>query len=349
MEHYNGTYVRCDQSRETIKLDAVGEESLKIISGTIKSPHKPETSWIAKVSHSSNDYFRGKIIPLEGCEEGFPHKEIEVTLDTSTSNTTPRLKVKYLPSDEPVIQFEQTSQYFRTVRITVAHQEGIAPVLSFNPHDFIGAPADLPNKPIGLTDVFENAGIAIDLQVTEQAVPFIPEGRFRSWDEYSLHRAMEEHWTYFRDEPQWALWVLCADKYIEGRHVLGIMFDNFGEHQRQGVAVFYDSIEKDIACKGCTVTLAKWFDMMKFWTLCHEIGHAFNLRHPFRETKSHNWLSPKQEQQLPYFMHYPYLEPWNIQRYFEHFRYEFSKLNLLFLRHAPEHFVRMGDDAWSKL
>ena len=348
MEHYNGTYKRCGQSDEIIKLDVVGSKSLNIISGTINSPHKPKTSWIARVSHQSDDYYRGEIVLLEGSKSHFPHQEVLVRLGTG-GQPVPRLTVRYLPSCDETMMYEQSSGYFRDVSITIACQQGVRPITSVNPCHFIGAPDDLPNKSIGLEEVFEAAGVSVKLKMAEEEVQFIPDGRFRAWDEYSLHQAMETNWGSFRDEPQWALWVLCADKFIEGRHVLGIMFDNFGRHQRQGVAIFYDSIEKDLFCQGCTDKPSTWFDLMKFWTLCHEIGHAFNLRHPFRETKKHDWLLPDSGEMVANIMHYPYFEPWSMKLYFQNFRYEFSKLNLLFLRHAPEHFVRMGDAAWSKL
>ena len=345
MEHFNGTYEHCDCPGELVKLDAVGADSLQIISGTIKNDVQKDTHWIAQVCEQKGDYFKAKIVHKEGYTDEFFYQEVEVVLQHHTKPNT--FTFRFLPSDGPVACFKQVSKYYWTVSVTIDNQEGIKPVTSFNPCVFDDAPSDLPNKEIHLCEVFANAGVEVDINEERSDIPFKSDGYFQAWNDDLLHTTMEQHWCSYREEPQWAVWVFCAGRHAKGLKVLGKMFDDIGPYHRQGVAVFYHAIESDVPGNIFDQKQRKlWQDRMKFWTLCHELGHSFNLRHTWDSVDVHNWITDQDQPQIANFMHYPNQAPWNAHSYFKSFRYQFSLLNLLLLRHSSELNVRMGDAVW---
>ena len=103
-----------------------------------------------------------------------------------------------------------------------------------------------------------------------------------------MHDAMQTYWSRFENRPQWALWILNAGLHDSGTSLGGIMFDDIGPNHRQGTAIFNDSFidnapPGDVAPEG-------WRQRMKFWTICHEMGHAFNMAHSWQKALGTSWM-----------------------------------------------------------
>jgi hypothetical protein len=91
---------------------------------------------------------------------------------------------------------------------------------------------------------------------------------------------------------------------------------------------------------------AAWIDRMRFWTAVHEMGHAFNLAHSWQKSLGTPWIPLANEPEARSFMNYPYSVAGGQAAFFSNFEYRFSNQELLFVRHAPERFVQMGNAAW---
>ena len=89
-----------------------------------------------------------------------------------------------------------------------------------------------------------------------------------------------------------------------------------------------------------------WVERMRFWTAMHEIGHAFNLAHSWQKSLGTAWVPLADEPAALSYMNYPYNYPGGLDAFFAAFEYGFSPDELLFMRHAPERFVKMGDEPW---
>jgi hypothetical protein len=144
-------------------------------------------------------------------------------------------------------------------------------------------------------------------------------------------------------------WVLFAARHedtpdYKGEDLGGIMFDSIGSNHRQGTSVFTDSFisrpPSDDSAK------AAWVQRMRFWTLCHEMGHAFNLAHAWDKSKGNSWIPLTDEPEGRSFMNYPMEVSGGQTAFFSDFAYRFSEQELLFMRHAPERFVQMGNASW---
>ncbi len=85
---------------------------------------------------------------------------------------------------------------------------------------------------------------------------------------------------------------------------------------------------------------------MKFWTACHEMGHAFNLAHSWQKELGAPWIPISNEPEVRSFMNYPFRVSGGQTKFFSDFKFRFSDQELLFMRHAPERFVQMGNADW---
>ena len=88
----------------------------------------------------------------------------------------------------------------------------------------------------------------------------------------------------------------------------------------------------------------------RFFCACHEIGHGFNLAHSWQRKTPPRipWIRQKNEPEARSFMNdFSRLKfKGGETAFFADFEYRFSDSELLFMRHAPERFVEMGNDWW---
>jgi hypothetical protein len=122
------------------------------------------------------------------------------------------------------------------------------------------------------------------------------------------------------------------------------MFDDIGPNHRQGPAIFYDSFISNAPAGEANP--APWVSRMRFWTAVHEMGHAFNLAHSWQKALGTPWVPLTNEPEARSYMNYPYNVSGGESAFFANFEYRFANSELLFMRHAPQQFVRMGDADW---
>jgi hypothetical protein len=134
-----------------------------------------------------------------------------------------------------------------------------------------------------------------------------------------------------------------------GSSLGGIMFDDIGPNHRQGTAIFSHAFIATPPAGDAAPNA--WVARMRFWTAAHEMGHSFNLAHSWQKAASPNlpgnpWIALANEPEARSFMNYPYNVAGGQSAFFADFAYRFSNPELLFMRHAPERFVQMGNAAW---
>jgi hypothetical protein len=192
--------------------------------------------------------------------------------------------------------------------------------------------------------VFQRAGCYVS-QSPGGTVPIVGAGANAQWSDNEMHDAMQVFWSRFSATSQWAMWVFFASLHEQGTSLGGIMFDDIGPNHRQGTAIFNDAFIS--VPPPNDPNPAAWVQRMIFWTACHEMGHAFNLAHSWQKSLGTPWVPGlANEPEVRSFMNYPFRVAGGESRFFADFEYRFSDAELLFLRHAPERLVQMGNAAW---
>jgi hypothetical protein len=231
---------------------------------------------------------------------------------------------------------DKTSPFLRTIDLEIDRITGTELPRAFNIDVLPVRPPDLPPFELDVARAYRRAGI--DMRVISDDEMFEPaeSGADLKWDEDELHNAMEHHFSLWRDEPQWKLYLLIAthfklyDKYL----VTGIMYDNQSRdpddpYPRQGAAAFYASMKSSKIWGNLPPPV---FDRNYLRTCVHELGHALNLLHSF----------DKDRPESPSWMNYPWRYPhgynlppgWNgTDQFWQNCRFEFDAEELRHLRH----------------
>lgn len=151
---------------------------------------------------------------------------------------------------------------------------------------------------------------------------------------------MLKHFTFFKDEPQWKLWLLSAKEYVMS-NINGIMIDPKGR-KRRGCAIFQNST-------GWESLEEKRF---RLFIYVHELGHCFNLRHswdkPQTELSSEagqyatlSWMN------LPW-RYYISKECRGAETFWKDFNFQFSNSELMHLRHAFRNDIIFGGNPFNR-
>jgi hypothetical protein len=231
---------------------------------------------------------------------------------------------------------DKTSSFLRTIDLEIDRIIGTELPRTCHTHSALPRPPDLDGLELDIPRAYQRAGIDMRVISDSQVLAPTEAGDDLLWDEDELHNAMVHHFSEWRDEPQWKLYLLIASHYklYPQRIVTGLMYDHQyrdpnDPYPRQGAAAFYGSMA------------AVWggqpqadFDRNYLRTCVHELGHALNLLHSFDKDR------PESASWMNYPWRYPHgysLPPgWDgTQDFWRDFHYEFDQEELRHLRHHP--------------
>jgi hypothetical protein len=332
---------------ETLALDVDGMYPQMAASGTLKFGLSRRVHWVARLLRDGPRNYTGTIFYREGDSSLFPFATVTIEMAEVHGGAEQRMTARFSTGSLSRSRtFRRSTKSFRKVSFEFDRVEGVTPSLSINTGAHPNHPADLPVENLSIKKVYERAGF----HVTSTAPSVVPvtgpggTGPDTVWSNTEMHDAMEVNWSRFANNEQWALWTFYAALHELGDSLGGIMFDSTGSNHRQGTAIFCDSF---IARPPVgDPNPAAWRKRMQFWTACHEMGHAFNLAHSWDKSAGMSWIPLSDEPTVRSFMNYPFRVAGGQSAFFSDFRFRFSDNELLFMRHAPERFVQMGNADW---
>ncbi|MCC5464564.1 hypothetical protein [Pelosinus baikalensis] len=344
-EHFGKDYNSSASSlqiKEELRLDIDGNYPQKAASGTWRL-NNFYVHWVAKLQEVESNSWTGHIWYKDGDISQFPYTSITIKLEGITQQTA---KLMFTSGDSftHTSYYKRQSPYFHPVEFEYDSEDGVMAVTSIQTHAHPNHPHSLPNETLSIETVYRRAGFDVGLSSGASTIPISEAGLDIRWSDAEMHDAMQQHWSEYSESARWALWVFFASLHEDGPSLGGIMFDSIGSQHRQGTAIFNRSFitkapERETHPEA-------WVQRMKFWTACHEIGHGFNLAHSWQKAMGTPWMPLENEPEARSFMNYPYSVQGGEKTFFENFEYRFSNDELLFLRHAPERFVKMGDAEW---
>lgn len=337
--------------REELRLDVDGRFPQMTVSGTRSGLVAPVASWVASLTNTGTNTYSGPIWFKDGNVNAVPHTQ--VSLKVTKSLLAAQRKVEATFSGGGAAAFTRTyvfeSASFHPVEFEFDTVAGAANVTEIGTHDHPNRPGTLANETLNLQTVYRRAGLNATVSPGSGGVPISGAGANARWSDQEMHDAMQIYWSRFANKAQWSLWVLFASLHEQGTSLGGIMFDDIGPNHRQGTAIFSDAF---IATPPAgDPNPAAWVKRMRFWTAAHEMGHAFNLAHSWQKastlpTGEAPWIPLANDPEARSFMNYPYNVAGGQSAFFANFAYRFSDPELLFMRHAPERFVEMGNADW---
>jgi hypothetical protein len=332
---------------EELRLDVDGRYPQMIASGTVKISPVQRLHWIASVHTTGPNRYEGGIWYKDPLVTPFAYTNVEIKVSSSILPSIRKAKVTFTgPGLRPRVRlFRFRSPYFHKVELEFDSESPIVPMTTVNTCAHPNHPATLACESLSIKKVFQRSGFDVSITPAANTLP-APAGG--TWSNMEMHDAMVVYWSKFANIAQWSMWTFFADQHEIGHGLGGIMFDDIGPNHRQGTSIFYNSFISDPPSGDPNPTA--YVQRNRFWTAVHEMGHAFNLAHSWQKSLGAPygtpWIPLVDEPEARSFMNYPYGVSGGQAAFFADFEYRFSDPELLFMRHAPARFVRMGDADW---
>jgi len=332
--------------RDELRLDVDGRYPQHAASGTLRDGLANRMQWMARLQSTGPATWSGSIVYRDRTPAMPPYTQVEISVLRTGPHQPRRARVGFSGgSTVPITQlYDYVSASFDPVEFEFDSTPDANPSLAIQTHAHPNHPPGMPIETLSIAKVYERAGFNVSVAPQGPPIPVAGAGVDGVWSDTEMHDAMQAHWSRFRDQAQWAMWVFHAAMHESGRSLGGVMFDDIGPNHRQGTAIFTESFISH-APAGDPAAVA-WVARMRFWTACHEMGHAFNLAHSWQKSLGTPWLPISDEPEARSFMNYPYNVSGGETAFFEDFGFRFSDPELLFMRHAPRSFVQMGNADW---
>jgi hypothetical protein len=332
---------------EELRLDVDGRYPQMVASGVVHNGIFSRVHWIANLVSNEPNIWIGDVFYKEGNKSSFPYGSVSIQVipNSVASQRTARVTFSGGGATHRTRVFTFASPNFHTVDFEFDFVEGESVLLDIKTDAHPNRPGTLEAEKLTVMTIFERAGFAVTTTPGGR-IPLKGAGKNKVWSYQEMHDAMQKYWSHFASKAQWAMWVFFAGLNEEdGKALGGIMFDDIGAQHRQGTAIFNKSFiadppERDKKPK-------EWVRRMNFWTTCHELGHCFNLAHSWEKSAgTQDWIPLRSDAEARSFMNYPYNVSGGQSAFFSDFEFRFGNSELLFMRHAPEKFVQMGNAEW---
>jgi hypothetical protein len=336
-------------TKEELRLDVDERYPQMTASGTIQAGISSRIHWIADLTATGATSWTGSIWFKDGPTLSFRYTDVAIQVTRSFFPSQRKATVTFSGGGavNRIRKFAFKSRYFHEVDFEFDFAEGERPLTAINTGAHPNRPPTLQVEDLTIKNVFKRAGLLVTTSRGGR-VPLTGAGPDAVWSDNEMHDAMQVYWSRFGAKAQWAFWTFFASLHESGGSLGGIMFDDIGPNQRQGTAIFNDSFIATPPAGDPNPT--SWVDRMVFWTACHEMGHAFNLAHSWQKALISGGLGPwiplTNQPEARSFMNYPFRVAGGQSSFFADFEFRFGDDELLFMRHAPERFVRMGDALW---
>jgi hypothetical protein len=265
-----------------------------------------------------------------------PVVQIEIQRRTLLQPQAPALIKFFKTNNQPGAQYNCAfeSIYFRTVRIETDKVSDVTTPV-FTSYNTGALSSGGPARPLSVVSAYAEAGIQMIPTAGSNVIPIGASGVNGTWSNAEMHAAMVGNMSIFQNIPQWAVWLLVAQRHDLGSGLLGIMFDQIGP-QRQGCAVFHAGLG------GVTPQALR----LQLNTYVHELGHCFNLMHSWQKSLA---TPPGADRPASLsYMNYPWLYPQGGEPgFWASYAFQFDDGELIHLRHAFRNNIIMGGNPFT--
>src|SRR5581483_6975671 len=312
-----------------LRVDVDGKRPMKRVSGDFFQKSGATITYFGSfVVNSPTISVTPATVVIEGVSTGtyatgFPKVRVTIPrtliIQPPAAATIQFFSLSNAPGATYVCAFQ--SVYFRTVQIETDKVSDVSSPV-FASYNTGSLPSGGPARTLSVVTAYAEAGIEMQNSGTADTINIGEAGANTTWSNAELHASMVNHFSLWKDDPQWKVWLLDAQKHDLGPGLYGIMFDQQGK-QRQGCATFYQGIG------GTTADKLR----LQLYTSVHELGHCFNLLHSWQKSFAVPAV-PNRPAALSY-MNYPWNYPGGgAPGFWSAFPFQFDDQEVIHMRHA---------------
>lgn len=318
-----------------LRVDIDGARPMSVISGDIFSFSDRVRKYLCsfrfeEVTKTKTDeseiLITGKGGQFDSDTEHFPNIQITIAL-----NSRPLIaKVQWVNDSGTLLKCvcKFVSKYFRRVHLQHDYEEEVIPFDSYETNELF-CPPPKRTHPISIASAFAEAGIRMIVAKKKYGPISHPKEIPRAgsvWTQDELRKAILEQSIKWDSRSNWTMWLLSAYEYV---------MSNF-----KGITI----VDKDKKRRGCAVfqSATGWQSAVekriRLFIYIHELGHCFNLQHPWNRFHKSNASKMDGYATLSW-MNYPwsyYLseESHGEEAFWIAFNFQFSDSELIHLRHG---------------
>ena len=319
-----------------------------VASGVVIGSLAARLNWIARVEarDGTRTGWSGTVSYRDGAAALLPQTAVDVTVTTARRHPTGDGALQRRRRAGQDRGLRAGSASFHPVEFEFDVVEGTTAVTSIETAAHPNRPAGLPAETLTIEKVFQRAGFDVSVTATGPTVPLAGAGADAVWSNVEMHDAMQMFWSRFANTAQWSFWVLLRGQ----AHRRPRPRRHHVRQHRLEPAPGHGDLQR-LVHRGCrppaTRRPAAWVRRMRFWTACHEMGHAFNLAHSWQKSsRAQPWIPLADEPEATQLHELSVQGRGRADGVLRRLRYRFSQDELMFMRHAPERFVQMGNALW---
>ena len=228
-----------------LRLDVDSWYPQQVASGVLWSGISATASWVAHLAATGPLTWSGSIFYKTGNTAVLPFTAVSITVHRGSLFQPPTSATLVFSGGGATglsLDLQYRSPSFHDVQMEFDSATGAGAVTDYATCSHPNRPATLPCETLTIETVFRRAGFNVSKSGGDGTVPIASAGPDQKWSFAEMNDAMEAYWSKYAKVPQWSLWVFFASLSDQGSGLGGIMFDYAGEPQRQGCAIFEDSI-----------------------------------------------------------------------------------------------------------
>ena len=336
----SGLYRERPPGRGELRLDVDGPTRLMVASGVVIGSLAARLNWIARVKPVTGtpNRWSGTVSYRDGAAALLPQTAVDVTVTTAAGIRQATARFSGGGAPVKTVVYGQGSASFHPVEFEFDVVEGTTAVTSIETAAHPNRPAGLPAETLTIEKVFQRAGFDVSVTATGPTVPLARAGADAVWTNVEMHDAMQVYWSRFATTPSGRSGCSSRRKHEQGTAWAASCSTASAQTSARARRSSTNSFIAD-APAGDAAPDA-WVRRMRFWTACHEMGHAFNLAHSWQKSLGTPWI-PLADEPSAQLHELPVRVAGRQNGVLRRTSPTASAQDeLMFMRHAPERFVQ---------
>jgi len=312
-------------------IDVDGYYPLNMLSMIVNINDVDEKKVIVQLNKTSDTVWVGKIIKVVG--EDIFNKRIKI-ITIEKAKKTPTIVIEMTINNSKKIEMilSRSSPYYRDINILYGKTNKNKNNYSYNIHNQPYKSIELVDKTINIKKILKKTGLNVSILDNKSIVTPFNLTKMGVLSRREIHDILQIYWSQIENKNKKTILILEASSFSDSKAVLAMNFKFSNDSKFSGIVVFNDSIM--LTCPPDGMGQKKFKKWMLLFSICHNIGHTFNLDHSWERSASPALMKIKDDQKSLSFMNNPHFYDNGMKEFIKKFKFNYDNNELVQIRHA---------------